>query len=273
MAPAHRWGQNFLMSRQVLEDIADLVQSSAVGDTVLEIGPGVGGLSRTLLERGLTVWAIELDRRVAPILDELEEMFASHFHVVYGDALEMDWSELARQADYDTLSLVGNLPYYITAPLLGRLMNGELAWQSAIFMVQREVGMRLALAPGHRNSSSLAVLLRYWMDVRMGVDKVASDHFYPRPEVDSCVLQLIRHAPLPVEWESFRWIVKAGFSHRRKTLRQALAQAGGSPYSKDDWHHLISEMGLDSSIRAEQLTMENWLRLASALSERKAKAR
>ncbi|NMP23370.1 ribosomal RNA small subunit methyltransferase A [Sulfobacillus sp. DSM 109850] len=268
MAPSHQWGQNFLVDSSTLQAIADLVLQGCQG-RVLEIGPGLGALTRTLLERGATVLAVELDGRVLPVLDALGEEFPGQLEVTYGDALTLSWTELVGAHGWQGVSVVGNLPYYITAPLLGKLLEEPLAWDRAVLMVQREVAERLVTDPGRRASSTLGVLLRYRADVIWGIDRVPPEHFIPAPEIFSSVIQLIAHPPLPVSWDAFRWVVRAGFQHRRKTLRQALAQAAGSPLSKNEWQHFLEALDISSMARAEALTLDQWVRLASAIPHRK----
>lgn len=269
MAPSHRWGQNFLVDRHIFDGIADLAVNDLRPAPILEIGPGLGGLTETLLERGATVLAIELDERVKPVLDDLAAGFPGRLTVVYGDALQLPWADLVRQQGFGRVTVVGNLPYYITAPLLGRLLESSLAWDKAIFMVQREVAERLLTEPGGRESSVLGTLLRYRMSVEPGLSHVPPESFYPSPEVFSSVIQLKQYPPLPVDWDAFRWAVRAGFQHRRKTLRQALAQSAGSPFGKNAWHEFLTTLGISSSARAEQLTLDDWIRIAASLDQMK----
>lgn len=236
---------------------------------ILEIGPGAGGLTLTLLEQGAEVLAVELDRRVNPLMDVLKARFPGQLEVIYGDALEVSWAALIKDRGWEQVTLVGNLPYYITAPLLGRLVDEPFLWQRAVVMVQREVAGRLLAEPGERVSSTLGVLLRYVADFKPGIDKVAPDSFYPSPDVFSSVIQLIPHQVLPVDWESFRWVVRAGFQHRRKTMRQSLSRGTGSPFSRDEWGHLLESVEISPRARAESLTLNQWIRLTEEMDRRK----
>lgn len=235
---------------------------------VLEIGPGPGGLTLTLLEAGYRVWAIELDTRWATYLKQnWEPKFPQQLTVVEGDALLLDWALVLSDANESReVQIAGNLPYYITAPLLAKLMEDHFHWQSAVVMVQKEVANRLVTAPGQRNANALGVMLRYNMDIELGFG-VGREHFHPIPEVDSAVVKLDRRAPLPVERNAFSWVVHAGFGHRRKMLRQALAQASGSPFSAREWETRMLEAGLSPTARAEAITIEEWIRLARLLSK------
>ena len=269
MAPSHRLGQNFLVDPSVFQTMSDLVMDGRSSAQVLEIGPGVGGLTLSLLERGAHVAAIELDKRVKPALDHVAHQFPGQLTVFYEDALEASWPSLCRQCGFSRVDLAGNLPYYVTAPLLGRLLDTDLSWDRALFMVQWEVAERLLTEPGSRNTSTLSVLLRYSLDIHAGIALVPPASFSPAPEVKSAVIQLRRHPPLPVDWGDFRWVVRAGFQHRRKMLRQALPRAAGSPFGRDQWQDLLAALNISSSARAEELTLKEWERLAAALTHRK----
>lgn len=265
MAPAHRWGQNFLIDPDIFAALADLVMADRPCAHILEIGPGVGGLTRSLLERGADVAAVELDTRVEPALDALAAAFQGRLTVVYGDALEVPWDQVLQKAGFDHADVAGNLPYYITAPVLGRLLSAEFDWERATFMVQREVAERLLTEPGSRSTSTLGVLLRYRMAVSEGIAVVPRTSFSPAPEITSSVIQLRRRPALPAEWDAFRWVVRAGFQHRRKMLRQSLSRAEGSRLSRAQWQELLSALDIPDSARAEELTLDQWTRLAAAL--------
>ncbi|MCY0900065.1 MAG: 16S rRNA (adenine(1518)-N(6)/adenine(1519)-N(6))-dimethyltransferase RsmA [Firmicutes bacterium] len=269
LAPAHRWGQHFLVDRRVLDRLARLAREPDVTLPVFEIGPGAGGLTRTLLEDGRRVLGLELDTRLEPLLAPLADAFPGQATIVYGDALTTSWADLVRQQHWDAVTVVGNLPYYITAPLLERLMEFQGWWRYAVLMVQREVAERLATEPGLRDTSQLSVLLRYYMAVDIAIGRIPRSSFYPPPAVESAVLQLKARTPLPVPWEAFRWVVRAGFQYRRKTLRQALAQAAGSWQGSSAWQQELATLSINPSARAEQLTLDEWVRLAQAVAGKK----
>lgn len=263
LAPSQRWGQNFLIDRQMFELMVDLLDTGQKPGKVLEIGPGVGGLTLTLLEHQNEVVAIEIDRRVKPALDYLAQRFPGQLSTFYQDALSVSWTDVCRDVKFQQVDVAGNLPYYVTAPLLGRLLDWEFPWRRAVFMVQREVAERLVTEPGHRNTSALSVLLRYKMDVCEGIPMIPPDRFSPRPEVTSAVIQLIRHPRLAVDWHAYRRVVRAGFQHRRKTLRKCLAGVWGDIV----WQDVLSALDIASRARAEELTLDQWIRLAAALHE------
>lgn len=269
LAPIRRWGQHFLIDPEIFTEIADLVMDGRSFTRVLEIGPGLGGLTLSLLERGAEVAGVEIDGRMKPVLDTLQERYPGKLTVFYEDALAVAWEDILEKVGFAEVDIAGNLPYYATAPLLGRLLDLRVPWQRAVLMVQREVADRLLTEPGHRNTSTLSVLLRYRMEVSSGVEKVLPSSFSPSPAVSSAVIQLRRRPALPVDWETFRWAVRAGFQHRRKMLRQALSRAPGSPLSRDGWQELLPQLAISESARAEELTLAQWVRVCEALMQRK----
>ncbi len=263
LAPSQRWGQNFLIDRQIFEAMVNLLNGDEGLADVLEIGPGVGGLTLTLLEHGARVVSIEIDRRVKPALDYLAQRFPERLTTLYQDALSVSWSDILRPMGWEHVNVAGNLPYYATSPLLGRLLEWEFPWHRAVFMVQREVAERLVTDPGQRNTSALSVLLRYKMEVREGIPLIPPERFAPRPEVQSAVIQLIRRPDLAVDWHAYRRVVRAGFQHRRKTLRKCLATV----WSDIAWEDVLPALNIASRARAEELVLEQWTRLAAALQE------
>lgn len=264
MVPQRRWGQNFLVDSAVFDRITALATVLPATD-VLEIGPGPGGLTVALLTKGVRVLGLEVDPRAKILLQPLESLYPGKFFLVMEDALRASWGGLQDQWSLSRpLRIVGNLPYYITGPLLAKLTDDPVIWDRAVVMVQQEVAERLLAPPGDRNTSALGVMLRYVADVRPGLN-VGPDAFYPTPEVSSAVVQLIRRDPPEVPLSALRWAVGAGFRHRRKMLRQALAMAPGSPWGRQEWNRRLAEAGLDASKRAEALTWEEWIVLAGLI--------
>ncbi|MCY0881368.1 MAG: 16S rRNA (adenine(1518)-N(6)/adenine(1519)-N(6))-dimethyltransferase RsmA [Firmicutes bacterium] len=265
LSPKHDLGQNFLIDRQALDRIAEVTAQVGVS-SVLEIGAGPGGLTLSLLEKGLYVVAIELDGRAVKLLQALAQDSGDHLIVKQGDALRLSWDGVMHEAGHHApWAIVGNLPYYITAPLLARLWEQSAAWQSAIFMVQKEVADRLLAGPGQRNSSALSVMLHAVADVSH-VLSVPRTSFFPVPAVDSSVVQLKRKAPMFIALTDLRWVVQAGFKQRRKMIRKALAAEAQSPWPINEWSHKLEASGIDPTKRAEALTLNEWITLATIFS-------
>ncbi|PSR30862.1 MAG: ribosomal RNA small subunit methyltransferase A [Sulfobacillus benefaciens] len=264
--PNKRLGQNFLTGPEVFEKIATAVETTKPA-WVLEIGPGPGGLTRTLLERGLEVVAMEIDPTWSNWLSaSLLPGYPNVLKIVQGDALRVPWREIASERG-GPWTICGNLPYNITSPVLAKLLEDVTSWSAAVLMVQKEVGVRLLAEPGNRETSALSVLLRYVAYVQ-GLGEVSRDQFYPAPEVDSFVIQLTRIPSPAVPFESFQWVVRAAFLHRRKMIRQSLAQAPGSPWSARKWEGILSEGGIDPLKRAEALSWAEWIQLATLAAKR-----
>ncbi len=263
-----RLGQHFLVERTVLDQIADFVQATGAA-RALEIGPGPGALTYTLAERGTEVVALEIDARLARMLEEGgQAAYPGLITVLHRDALRISWAEVARGAGWpDPVTVVGNLPYYITGPLLAKLWEDPLVWLRAVLMVQQEVAVRVAAEPGTREAGAVSVLMRWRGSPRLA-DTVSREHFYPVPAVDSALLVIDRQPPpADVPFSALAWWVGAGFRHRRKMLRQALTLAAGPGWTKPQWDLHLQRQDIDGSRRAESLTMDEWLRLAASLPE------
>lgn len=253
-APKKSLGQHFLHDPSILGRI---VAAAGVepGERVLEIGPGPGGLTRALLGAGARVWAVEADERMVA---HLEGLRLPGLHLRCGDALEQDFEALAVEAG-GAFRLVANLPYNISGPLLARLLRQRRAFRSMTVMLQREVAERLAAPPGTRARGSLGVLAQSFCAVRL-LFRVAPGAFRPRPKVESRVLRLdvLPEPAARLEDEEALWeVVRLGFSHRRKMLRNALAGAVPDPGL------LLAAAGLAGSERPEALAAAQWASLAN----------
>lgn len=267
LLPKRQLGQHFLTDRHTLEAIAALTSGDVRSSDVLEIGSGPGGLTLSLLEQGRRVVAVEQDPAWKTVLEsELGASFGEdRLTVVLGDALTLNWGTLQSELGLSApLTIVGNLPYYITGPLLAKLWEDPVLWDLAVFMVQKEVADRLASPPGSRSCGVLGVLMRY-VGEPVKRFEVSRRQFYPVPDVDSAVVEIVRRPRPSAQWKPFHWIVTAGFAHRRKMLRAALAAASPS-WGKDDWSRYLQEWNIDPTRRAETLTLEEWVRLAENLA-------
>jgi len=248
-------GQNFLADGNTARAI---VRDAAVGagDRVVEVGAGLGSLTLALVEAGCEVTAIEVDRRLAPVLRSLVEPAAT---VVEADALRLDWPALLGPADpARPWALVANLPYNIATPLVLDLLAGVPALDRLVVLVQLEVAQRLAATPGTKAYGIPSVKRAWWADAAV-LRKVAPSVFMPRPRVDSAVVALRRHPPAGTEDErrAVFALVEAGFGQRRKMLRRSLA---GRAAPED-----LEAAGIDPAARAEELDLAAWSRLAARL--------
>jgi len=240
LRPLSRFGQNFLYDQNLIRAIVDEALAGLPADaTVLEIGPGLGALTGEVLGRGHAVTAIEIDRGLAGFL---RERFAAEpkFTLIEGDALDILADPNAGRAIEPTLVL-GNLPYYISTPLLTRAIDLPLPPQRMVLTLQKEVAERLAAKHGTAAYGSLSIFVQVFYGVRL-IRTLPPNVFYPAPEVDSAAVLLERHAAPPLGQEErgpFQAFVKKGFSQRRKKLSNTL--------------------GIDDGRRAEELSIADWI--------------
>ena len=266
LSPRKSLGQNFLVDRHIVAKILDAAQLSPP-DTVLEIGPGLGVLTWELAQRVQAVVAVELD---AGLVRWLRELFAEHYHVhlVHGDALEVDLAALLAKHPPragGSAKVLANLPYYITSPLLMRLLEENLPLSILVVMVQKEVARRLSARPGSKEYGALSVAVQLRSTVEL-VATVPPRVFFPPPEVESAVVRLALR-PLPAEAGDGRFlhaVVRAAFAQRRKTLRNALQGVAGL-WDKAAVPAALAAAGIDGSRRGETLSVEEFVRLAAAL--------
>ncbi|MBR0373458.1 MAG: 16S rRNA (adenine(1518)-N(6)/adenine(1519)-N(6))-dimethyltransferase RsmA [Mogibacterium sp.] len=262
-------GQNFLTDPEIVRGIA--AASGADRDTlVIEIGPGEGVLTEALSDLAGHVTAIELDERLLPIL-RVRLFNRDNIDIVQGDILQTDLNTLIpeRLAAYglSEARIVGNLPYYITTPILMKLLEENVPAGSVTVMVQKEVGERLAAAPGSRDAGAITYTVHYYCTVTP-ILEVGRECFTPAPKVDSVVVRLDRRDAPPVETADpdrmFR-LIKTGFMQRRKTLLNALSAL--PMYTREDLTAALAAAGIDPSRRAESLTLQDFARLADELTE------
>lgn len=254
-------GQHFLADPNTARRIARL---AAVGEgtRVLEVGPGVGSLTLALAETGADVLALERDRHVLPVLHEVLSD-APRVTVVEGDALDADLDALLGRAPGPWV-MVSNLPYNVATPIVVRFLESQARVERMLVMVQREVAERLAATPGERAGGAVSVKVAYHAEAKI-VGRVPPTVFIPRPKVESSLLHLRCrreppvHVPSP---ERLFALVRAGFSHRRKTLGRALRGTLG-----DATVAVLEDAGIDPRTRAEQLTLDDWAVLTRAAAE------
>ena len=255
LAPRQRLGQNFVVDPNTVRRIARLAGVGA-GDHVVEIGAGLGSLTRALLDTGARVTAIELDEGLVEVLRET----VPEATIVAADARRADWPALLGG---QPAVLVANLPYNVATPLVADLLDDVPLIERMLVMVQAEVGQRLAAGPGSKAYGAVSVKVAYWAEASV-VGRVAPSVFLPRPKVDSALVAIRRRdvpaGPAGVPPEALFTLVRAGFSQRRKTLRRSLA---GLVDAAD-----FAAAGVDPGARAEQLDVAAWGRLAVAVRKR-----
>ena len=266
-------GQNFITDRNVLEQI---IEGADIGpeDLVIEIGPGIGVLTAEAAERAARVVAVEIDEKLIPILKETLGGF-DNVRILNRDILKTDLKEIIREeAEGGTFTgdvrIIGNLPYYITTPIIMKLLEDAVPAASITIMMQKEVADRIRSGPGTKSYGAISVGVQYYCDVNK-VASVPRDVFIPQPKVDSTVLNLV---PLKekriqaADEKVFFSCAKAAFAQRRKTLLNSLSSAGGM--EKDTVRRILENAGIDPGRRAETLTMEEFGRLADEVVNEKA---
>jgi len=251
-------GQNFLLDLNLTGKVARAAGDLA-GATVIEVGPGPGGLTRALLMHGAAkVIAIERDERCLPALAEIADAYPGRLDIVSGDALATDYAALA-QGEAD-VRIVANLPYNIgTELLVGWLTSRDWPpfWGSLTLMFQREVAERVVARPGSDAYGRLGVLAGWRTEARIAFD-ISPQAFWPPPKVTSSVVHIVpRPSPLPAELRKLERVTQAAFGQRRKMLRQSLKGIGGET--------LLASAGIDGTRRAETLGVDEFVRLANAL--------
>lgn len=263
--PTKTWGQNFVIDANTVRSI---VRTSGVSETddILEVGPGLGSLTLALLPIGRSTTAIEIDPALAAqlpltVTDRLP-MFSNRLHVVAQDAMKVTELPIAPTA------LVANLPYNVSVPVLIHLFTQFPTLQRALVMVQAEVADRLAAEPGSRTYGVPSVKARWFGEVKK-VAMIGRNVFWPAPNVDSALVAIERHESVPADVQQSELFacIDAAFSQRRKMLRSALAQwAGNTAAAEAD----LSAAGIDSTLRGEQLNVQDFIRVVQAKSHRTA---
>lgn len=258
-------GQNFLIDPAIPYEIAESSRANEQNG-VLEIGPGIGVLTRELAKRAAKVVSIEVDERLPPLLAETMAG-VDNFKLVLQDVLKVDLKALiAQEFPGMPVAVCANLPYYITSPIVMKLLGDRLPIESLTVMVQKEAADRLAAAPGTRASSAISCAVSYYATSKM-MFTAAPGSFYPAPKVTSAVVRMeIRPTPaVQVEdEEGYFALVRAAFGQRRKTAANAIASGLGMP--KDAVTAAIEAAGFDARIRPEALTLEDFAKIQSTLA-------
>lgn len=257
-------GQNFLLDERVLDKIAE---AADIEDGVLEVGPGFGVLTKRLCETGKKVVSVEIDRRLIPVLDFTLAEF-DNVKIIERDILKTNVKELIdTEFGGGKISVAANLPYYITTPIITKLIEEKLPLKNIVVMVQREVAERIAAKPGKKDYGAISVLCQYYTNPRL-VTIVPAGSFYPAPKVDSAVLCMEVCDKPNVETkdeELFFKVVKAAFAQRRKTLLNCLAS--GFSCDKAVLTEILEGVGVAPNVRGEKLGLAEFAKIADAFWE------
>ena len=259
LRPKHSWGQNFLADDEAVAAIAAAVRLSP-GETVVELGAGLGHLTRALLDTGAQVVAVERDR---DLIEPLSSVGGERLRVVAANAADVRFAALAGTRP---VAVVGNLPYQLTSPILFQVLGQHADLSRAVFTVQKEVAERVAAAEGTRASGLLTILLGLWFDTEL-LFTLGPGSFHPPPAVDSAVLRLVARSTPRAEVGDeahFRRVVKAAFAQRRKTLQNSL-QSDRSLGTAASVRAALASARIDPTRRAETLGVSDFGRLSEAL--------
>lgn len=259
------FGQNFLTNRMIPEDIADNCTDNAES-MILEIGPGIGCLTQELAIRYKKVVAVEIDKGLIPILGRTMAEYGN-VTVINDDIMKVDLEALiAEYSEGMPVAVCANLPYYITTPILMRLLESGVKFTSITIMIQNEVAARLVAKPGSSDYGAITAVLGYYGEAKK-LFKVSAGCFVPAPKVDSAVVRIdLYREPkyTPKNEKLFRDLIRAAFEMRRKTLQNAVCAK--LPYSKEAVLEAIRSIGHTDTVRGERLSTEDFVKLADALS-------
>lgn len=259
-------GQNFLIDDEAVSGIVEAAKVSKE-DLIIEIGPGLGTLTKELLEKAGKVVCIELDKRMIEILNDRFSMY-NNFEIINDDVLKVDLRELIQKENMPHTKIVANLPYYITTPIIMKLLEERLEIESITVMVQKEVADRLVARPGEKNSGAITCSISYFADAEK-VLEVPNTSFMPAPEVNSSVIKLniLKEPSVKVKNEEMLFkVIKLAFAQKRKTLLNALTN--GNLANKDEVEKMLTALNLDPKIRGEKLSLQDFANIADYMQER-----
>ncbi len=256
-------GQNFLIDGNIVRRISEIADITDK-DYVLEIGPGIGTLTEELAFNAKKVVAVEIDEKLLPILDETLQAH-DNVEIIHGDILNMDIIKIIDEnMDGGPIKVVANLPYYVTTPIIAKLLEEESNIHSIVVMVQKEVGERIVASPGSKQYGSLSVFVNFYTYPEIGM-KVPKTVFMPQPKVDSVIIKLKMKEKLPkVDREVFFKVVKSAFGKRRKTILNALS-SGELGIEKKTMREVLESLNIPTDIRAENLKIEDFIKISQTL--------
>jgi 16S rRNA (adenine1518-N6/adenine1519-N6)-dimethyltransferase len=261
-------GQNFLIDTNILRKIVDFAELSDETGAI-EIGPGIGALTEQLARRAKKVVAFEIDQRLLPILEDTLSPYGN-VRIIHQDVLKADIHRVIAEEFIDVadIMVVANLPYYVTTPIIMKLLTDRLPIRGMVVMLQKEVADRLAAKPGTKDYGSLSIAIQYYTEAET-VMTVPRTVFIPQPNVDSAVIRLIKRKQPPVKVEDevfFFQVVRASFAQRRKTILNNLVNnLPNGKAMKEQIERVLTETDIDPRRRGETLTMEEFAALSNAL--------
>ncbi len=261
-----KFGQNFLIDTHVLDKIV-----AAAGitkeDMVLEIGPGIGTLTQYLCESAREVVAVEIDRNLIPVLSDTLSAY-DNVTVLNEDVLKVDLDALVREKNAGKpIKVVANLPYYITTPIIMKLLEENIPVSSITVMIQKEVAERMQAEPGGKEYGALSLAVQFYADTYIAAN-VPPNCFMPRPNVGSAVIRLTKHEKCPVKVQDTSYmfkVIRASFAQRRKTLVNGLCNSSEISVDKEAVLNALEKMGLKADVRGEKLSLVEFAKLSDLL--------
>ena len=251
-----KFGQNFLIDKNKTQMIVDLINAKE-NDLIIEIGPGAGALTKRLIKKNANLICYEIDEDTKEYLLHLEN---DKTKIIYKDFLKTDLVEDIKDINYENLYIIGNLPYYITTPIIEHIIKSEIPVKKSVFMVQKEVGDRFSSKPGSREYGSITVFLDYYFNIKKEFI-VGRKCFNPAPNVDSVIISLItKEERIPVDMKKFDRLVRDSFQFKRKNLRNNLKN-----YDLDKVNEILSKYGFTTNNRAEELSYDIFVDLCNKL--------
>ncbi len=271
--PKKKYGQNFLKDEGIISEIVDIAGVTS-DDNVLEIGPGLGDMTRFLCDRAHHVTAVEIDES---LIEPLSMRLAArdNLTIIYGDIMKQDLDELFAKAaggagdagDAGKVKVVANLPYYITTPIVTMLLENDLPITSITVMVQKEVAQRMVAPAGSKDVGALSYMVQYHSEASIELE-VPPEAFYPAPKVTSAVVHMDMYDVPPVNAKDealmFR-LIRASFNQRRKTLANGIEHGAGLNITKDEIRGILTDMGLSETIRGEKLSLAQFAELSDRI--------
>ena len=262
--PLKRLGENYLIDGNIRGKI---LREAAVGadDTVLEVGPGLGALTGGLAETGARVFAVEKDRKAFVALSAILGRRFPNLELIHGDILKFDLAAISAPG---RIKLVGNLPYYITTPIIEYIVGNGKRISSALITVQREVANRLLALPGTKDYSSISCYVRYYTKPSY-IHTIKRTAFYPEPEVDSSLIRLdvLDRPSVGVRDEALLFrIIRGAFNQRRKSVINSLSREAALSIPKEELSDILKRAGIAPSVRPETLSLEDFARIAEAVN-------
>ncbi len=261
------YGQNFLIDSHVIDKIVAAAEIDKETD-VLEIGPGIGTLTQYLAEAARSVTAVEIDDKLIPILGKTLSEY-DNVTVIHGDIMKQD---VAAIFDGKPFKIVANLPYYITTPIIMSLLESRVPADSITVMIQKEVADRMKAGPGSKDYGALSLAVQYYCEPYLAAN-VPPNCFMPRPQVGSAVIRLkiLDKPSVEVKDEKLLFkIIRGAFNQRRKTLANAVANFEGLSFTRSEVEEALSNLGFDTRVRGEALTLEEFGKLSDELGSLKA---